>query len=135
VIKARGQSPSGDPVLLLGLSRGNTEALHEGRPIRITAAELVTMGLPGTMDLVLVAGETEELIAANLGVESPSPSAVSASPCSRRDDGGHLLPAVLDAVPAGQRGPLEGPQAADLSRRVARLARRPRRDGRLHVWV
>ena len=110
MIKATGRNTTDDPVLMLGLSRNNTQALLDGRPIRITAAELVTMGLPGTMDVVIVAGETEGSIARTLGLTLPEPEpgerievpyeAADLTPAMRftRDENAALLAVVAAGV-------------------------------------
>lgn len=71
MIKASGER-EGQPLLILGLSRVNTERLLEGMPIMIDAAEMAAMGLPATHVLV-VAGETEADIAGQLGHPMPQP--------------------------------------------------------------
>ena len=50
---------SGEQLVILGLSRLNCEKLLEGRPIHI---ELSLLGLPTTLEVLLVGGETEEAI-------------------------------------------------------------------------
>lgn len=65
MIKARGEK-DGRPVLLLGLSRANVERLQADQPIVISADELEAMGLPA-VEVVILAGETEATIAAQLG--------------------------------------------------------------------
>lgn len=65
MIKARGEK-DGRPVLLLGLSRANVERLQADQPIVISADELEAMGLPA-VQVVILAGETEATIAAQLG--------------------------------------------------------------------
>ncbi len=67
MIKARGITATGAPLLLLGLSAVNVQRLQEGRPIHITQDQLVAMGLPGAFDVVLMAGDTEASISASLG--------------------------------------------------------------------
>jgi ABC-type Fe3+-citrate transport system substrate-binding protein len=49
-------------VLILGLSRENTERLHNGEPIKV---DLEALGLVGP-DVILFAGETEEEMKAEL---------------------------------------------------------------------
>ena len=56
MIKAIGQGASGQRLLILGLSRKNTELLLAGRPISVDLRSL--MGLEATV--LLIAGETEE---------------------------------------------------------------------------
>ena len=75
MIKARGSTVGGNPILVLGLSRNNITSLQEGRPIHITAAELVSMGLPPSMEIMVMAGDTEQSIAASLGmaIDEPQP--------------------------------------------------------------
>jgi len=62
MLKAAAKGADGKALLVLGLSRKNTELLLEGRPISV---EL--MGLIGKeATILLVGGETEEAIAAEL---------------------------------------------------------------------
>jgi len=61
MIKALGMH-NGKPLLVLGLSRLNTERLLAGQPIPIDTAEV---GIPG-FSILLVAGETEDVIVAEL---------------------------------------------------------------------
>lgn len=67
MLKGRG-SRDGDetPILLLGLSRENTAHLHEGRPIIISAADMVGMGFPA-IEVTIMAGETEASLSQSLG--------------------------------------------------------------------
>lgn len=58
MIKATGRTPDGDTVLILGLSRLNTERLLDGKPIKVDGLDV---GLPG-IQVVLVGGETEQAI-------------------------------------------------------------------------
>ena len=61
---------SGHQTLLLGLSRTNTERLHDDKPIFISAAELVLLGFVSAgMDVLLIAGETEQDMARALGAD------------------------------------------------------------------
>lgn len=61
MIKARGATVGGEPILIFGLSRMNTERLHAGMPIRVDLREMGLVGL-----VFIIAGETEEAIAASL---------------------------------------------------------------------
>lgn len=61
MIKARGATVGGEPILIFGLSRMNTERLHAGMPIRVDLRELGMKGL-----VFIIAGETEEAIGASL---------------------------------------------------------------------
>lgn len=61
MIKARGATVGGEPILIFGLSRMNTERLHAGLPIRVDLRELGMQGL-----VFIIAGETEEAIGASL---------------------------------------------------------------------
>lgn len=65
MIKATGGTKDGTPLLVLGLSRENTKRLHEGKPILVRADE-IDPRLP-RIAVWLVAGETEDEIAAELG--------------------------------------------------------------------
>lgn len=62
MIKARGTDDQGNALIILGLSRANTERLHAGMPIRISMVEL---GFAGGW-IYITAGETEEAIAEDL---------------------------------------------------------------------
>jgi hypothetical protein len=62
MIKAVATGAGGKPVLILGLSRMNTELLLDGKPISIDLMSY--LGHAAT--LVLMAGETEEAITAEL---------------------------------------------------------------------
>lgn len=66
MIKATGGSQDGTPILILGLSRKNTVRLLAGKPIRVRA-DHVDPRLPA-LNVVLMGGETEEAIAAELGL-------------------------------------------------------------------
>ena len=72
MIKAR-MTRAGTPTLLLGLSRENVLRLLDDQPIHITAEQLAEMELPTGMEVVLMAGETEASIAAQLGAAMPQP--------------------------------------------------------------
>lgn len=58
MIKAVAQGPDGRPLLILGLSRKNTERLLEGRPIPVELRDL--FGIDAVV--LIVAGETEDAI-------------------------------------------------------------------------
>lgn len=64
MIKAVG-GPPGEPVLILGLSKLNTERLLANQPIRISPEEVEKMGLP-SMTIVLLGGDTENDIMEDL---------------------------------------------------------------------
>ena len=66
MIKGRIQTKNGGATLLLGLSRTNCERLLDNKPILVTKAMLVALGLPGVTEIVLIAGETEESIVADM---------------------------------------------------------------------
>jgi len=55
MIKATGTNSDGEPVLIIGLSRGNCEKLLAGQPIPFKTGEL---GLP-QLEILIMAGETE----------------------------------------------------------------------------
>jgi hypothetical protein len=68
VIKARGMTKDGRDVLLLGLSRRNTELLLDGQPIRVDTALKPPHGLAiadGPV-ILIIAGETEEQMATDV---------------------------------------------------------------------
>lgn len=62
MIKATGRTADGDTVLILGLSRRNTERLLNDEPIRVNGLDV---GLPG-LQVVLIGGETEQTLTAEL---------------------------------------------------------------------
>lgn len=62
MIKAAARGKDGKPLLILGLSRRNTELLLEGRPISIELKRMT--GIAGT--LLLIAAENEAVLAAQL---------------------------------------------------------------------
>jgi len=62
MIKAKMSTEDGRTIVLLGLSRENTTRLHANKPIYVTGAE---MDVP--VDIVIIAGETEEAIVTLLG--------------------------------------------------------------------
>lgn len=64
MIKAVTTTTDGRPAVFLGLSRENTTRLHEGKPIVVRLREL-HLGLPD-LDVMLIAGETEDDIAEDL---------------------------------------------------------------------
>lgn len=59
MFKAAGQTASGEPFLLIGLTEENLTRLKDGKPIPISATELVVLGLPELV-IGIVYGETEE---------------------------------------------------------------------------
>jgi len=61
MIKARGTTPDGKPVYVLGLSAMNLKLLREGRPIDV---DLSVLG--GRGHVLLLGGETEEAIVQEL---------------------------------------------------------------------
>ena len=61
MIKATGQTDDGRPFLMLGLSFRNLALLQQGKPILVRGEEV---GMP--CDVMLMAGETEGAIAAQL---------------------------------------------------------------------
>lgn len=62
MIKATGRTGDGDALLLLGLSRANTERLLNGDPIKVYGQDI---GMPSLV-VVIVGGETEAAIQADL---------------------------------------------------------------------
>lgn len=58
MIKLSGRTGLGEPILILGLSRANTDRLTAGQPIHVAPRELVRLGLP-EMTIVIHYGETE----------------------------------------------------------------------------
>mgnify|MGYP001756654279 FL=1 len=66
MIKATGGTKDGTPLLLLGLSRANTEKLLAGQPIPIRTTD-VDPRHPD-MHILLMAGETEDILAEQLKV-------------------------------------------------------------------
>jgi hypothetical protein len=73
VIKATGGSKDGTPMLILGLSRTNTDRLLAGQPIHVRADQ-TDPRLPA-LHIVLMGGETEQAIAAELGQHETGPEA------------------------------------------------------------
>jgi len=64
VIKATLLMKDGTSMLVLGLSRENTNRLHEGKPIPVKVAE-VDPRLP-ELTVLIIAGETEDAIIAEV---------------------------------------------------------------------
>ncbi len=62
MIKASAKGPGGKPLLILGLSRKNTEMLLAGHPISVELKAFT--GIVGTV--LLMAGETEQDIVREL---------------------------------------------------------------------
>lgn len=62
MIKATARTSDGDTLLILGLSRTNTERLHQDQPIDVNGLDV---GLPG-IHVLLIAGETEDAIVEQL---------------------------------------------------------------------
>jgi hypothetical protein len=59
MIKAAGRTGLGVPLLVLGLDGENVTRLAAGEPIRVATAHLAQLGLPATMDIVILYGRTE----------------------------------------------------------------------------
>lgn len=59
MIKAVLDNRDGSKTVLLGLSRENTNRLHQDMPIKVDLAEF---GLDTTLSIVLIGGETEGAI-------------------------------------------------------------------------
>ena len=57
----------GKPTLLLGLSRENVTRLLDDKPIVVSGQELTEMGLPAAMEVLVIGGETEGTMSAQLG--------------------------------------------------------------------
>ena len=57
MVKFTGTNQAGQPVLGLGLSRGNLNRLLEGKPIVLKPADV---GLDWTGEIVIFAGQTEQ---------------------------------------------------------------------------
>jgi hypothetical protein len=72
MIKALATGKDGRPILILGLSRGNMERLLDGKPIQVDPADLK---IPGGPVVIILGGETEEAIQAELAkhVKLPPP--------------------------------------------------------------
>lgn len=68
MIKARGETAEGTPLLLIGLSGENVTRLAAGEPIVFDTSEI---GLP-PMQVIVMYGRTEQEIATLLGVVNPS---------------------------------------------------------------
>lgn len=66
MIKARGTTSAGRGLLIIGLSRTNTERLLENMPIRFAGEEF---GFDG--DVIILGGETEADIAEDLRALGP----------------------------------------------------------------
>lgn len=65
MIKMVLHSKDGSKTLLLGLSRLNTDRLHLGQPVKV---DLAPLGLDTDLTIVLVAGETEAAVAADIQI-------------------------------------------------------------------
>ena len=65
MIKARGRTALGEPLLFLGLSGENVTRLAAGEPILISSAQLAELGLP-PMVIAIHYGRTEEDILADV---------------------------------------------------------------------
>ena len=68
MIKALAHDDQGRPVIILGLSRKNTEELLKDRPIPV---DLTMFGIEGGGRILIIAGETEEAMAAQLDTIKP----------------------------------------------------------------
>lgn len=67
MIKGMGATADGTPLVILGLSRLNTERLLDGKPIQVPAADLAQLGLPpGGPGVLLLGGETEDALLEDL---------------------------------------------------------------------
>lgn len=77
MLKALARGSDGRPMMILGLSRRNTELLLEGKPILVDTSNY---GIPGGPHIVLLGGETEETIQAemaqHLKLPDPTPDPV-----------------------------------------------------------
>lgn len=73
MLKAVGKGSDGRPMMILGLSRRNTEMLLEGRPILVHTADY---GIPGGLHIALLGGETEEAIQAEMAKHLTLPEPV-----------------------------------------------------------
>lgn len=56
MFKAFGKTTAGVPIVILGLSKGNTKRLHKGKPILVDLEPLVGV----KCQVAIFAGETEE---------------------------------------------------------------------------
>lgn len=65
IARSMGPGASGDELLLLGVTRRNIEELIKGHPIRLTT-DTHGAGVPLGWTIVIVFGETETSIAADL---------------------------------------------------------------------
>lgn len=63
MIKGSGITGDGMPLLLIGLSQANWDRLHTGQPITFTLADA---GLPISARVMIIGGETEDDMAADL---------------------------------------------------------------------
>lgn len=61
MFKAAGETRQGEPFLLIGLTEENVKRLKDGKPIPITAAELVVLGLPPMVIGIVYEATEEEL--------------------------------------------------------------------------
>jgi hypothetical protein len=90
MIKARATGKDGKPIFILGLSRGNTDLLLQGKPIAIDSS---MYGIPNGPHIFILGGETEAAIQAELAKHltlpepqpDPVPEPLSAQEQARRD--------------------------------------------------
>lgn len=78
MIKATGETKTGEPFLLLGLSGENVTRLTAGEPVNVSADDMAEMGLP-RMQVVIHYGRTEQAIVDEFrryGVDAPLRGAV-----------------------------------------------------------
>jgi hypothetical protein len=68
VIKASANTADGTPLLVIGLSRVNTEKLLDGQPIAFDTDQL---GLP-RLQVLIIGGESEQSISEDLAVHLPN---------------------------------------------------------------
>jgi hypothetical protein len=73
MLKALAKGSDGRPIMILGLSRRNTELLLEGKPIMVDTSNF---GIPGGPCIVLLGGETEQAIQAEMAkhMKLPEPT-------------------------------------------------------------
>lgn len=70
---SRFATKGGNPILILGPSRSHVEALLDGRTVHITATELLDMGLPPSMEMMLMAFDTEGSVGMPIDEPQPGP--------------------------------------------------------------
>jgi hypothetical protein len=94
VIKAVIHKPDGTTLVLLGLSRMNTDRLHDDKPIPVDLGELLP-DLGKAVTVALFAGETDAAIAAHLRAQVWTPQ--GGVPEAARKTGYDETPVVLTA--------------------------------------